>query len=109
MFYDEENVSMWPSIGMLGSESHRPIQKKVKVSQREDGEVDARQGEGNSEFFKARDEYYDILNQQEIYWKQKAKTFWLKDGDQNSKYFHAQASHRRKNNSITKLKDEEGV
>lgn len=42
MFYDEENVSMWASIGMLGSESHRPIQKEVKVSQREDGEVDAR-------------------------------------------------------------------
>lgn len=65
--------------------------------------------EASSEFFKARDEYYDILNQQEIYWKQRAKTFWLKDGDRNSKYFHAQASHRRKNNSIIKLMDEEGV
>ena len=47
-----------------------------------------------------------ILQQQEAYWKQRAKQFWLVEGDSNTRYFHQYASSRRKKNSIQKLKDE---
>ena len=33
----------------------------------------------------------------------------MKDGDRNSKYFHAVASQRRKSNEILKLKDSSGI
>ncbi|XP_062074985.1 uncharacterized protein LOC133778992 [Humulus lupulus] len=31
----------------------------------------------------------EILHRKEIYWRQWSKQLWLKDGDKNSKYFHA--------------------
>ncbi|KAJ6888484.1 hypothetical protein NC652_029532 [Populus alba x Populus x berolinensis] len=42
----------------------------------------------------------------EEYWKQRAKLFWLKEGDSNTKHFHAMTSSRRKANKLTKLIDD---
>lgn len=53
-------------------------------------------------------EYSKILTQQEDFWKQRAKQFWLQGGDCNSKYFHSYASSRKKKNQINKLKNKEG-
>ena len=46
------------------------------------------------------------MQQQESYWKQKAKQFWLAADDSNTKYFHQFASSKRKKNAIMKLKDD---
>lgn len=48
----------------------------------------------------------DLMKQEETYWQQRAKAFWLSEGDTNSKFFHAQASVRRKFNHIAFLKNE---
>lgn len=37
-------------------------------------------------------EITDLLNDEEIYCGQRAKAYWLKKGDKNTKFFHAQAS-----------------
>jgi len=49
-----------------------------------------------------------LLLQEENYWKQRSKVFWLANGDTNSKYFHASASARKRKNTIKKLRDSSG-
>ena len=48
------------------------------------------------EINRLRGELNDLLDDEEMYWGQRAKAHWLKEGDKNTKFFHAQASERRK-------------
>lgn len=50
----------------------------------------------------------EVLVQQEIFWKQRSKQLWLREGDKNSKYFHATAKARRKSNHVQSLINEDG-
>jgi hypothetical protein len=49
-----------------------------------------------------------LEEQQHIYWKQRAHSTWLVKGDQNTDFFHAYASERRRRNHVKKLKDDGG-
>lgn len=49
-----------------------------------------------------------LLAQEEDHWRQRAKLFWLKEGDANTRFFHAFANARKKYNKIVKLQDENG-
>ncbi|XP_031091127.1 uncharacterized protein LOC115996126 [Ipomoea triloba] len=50
-----------------------------------------------------------LLHQQNTYWKQRAKSFWHKNGDLNSRFFHNTVKRRRRNNTINKLKNSAGT
>lgn len=58
------------------------------------------------QFSEQKDKLALLLVQEEAYWKQRAKTFWLRDGDANTKYFHAIASSKKRRNVITKLRND---
>ena len=49
-----------------------------------------------------------IVDQRELYWKQRSHVNWMKGGDRNTKFFHSVASERKKNNHIERLKREDG-
>ena len=40
-----------------------------------------------------------------MYWKQKSRVLWLREGDRNTKYFHAKTKQRRARNRITRLRN----
>ncbi|XP_010496070.1 PREDICTED: uncharacterized protein LOC104773192 [Camelina sativa] len=52
--------------------------------------------------WKLREAYRD----EEIYWYQKSRSRWMRFGDQNTSYFHAQTKQRRAKNHIVGLHDE---
>ncbi|XP_062021093.1 uncharacterized protein LOC133737577 [Rosa rugosa] len=52
-------------------------------------------------------ELNDLLEREQVFWKQRAKVFWLTDGDINTKFFHQRASNRRRKNLIRGLFDED--
>ncbi|XP_074342149.1 uncharacterized protein LOC141679584 [Apium graveolens] len=45
----------------------------------------------------------EIYSQQEIFWRQRSKQLWLREGDQNNKFFHSATKARRKMNHISFL------
>jgi ribonuclease HI len=64
----------------------------------------------DSEFVKKlKTEIQTQLEKEDIWWRQRAKSEWLKHGDRNTKYFHACANSRRKKNRIEKIRDEQGI
>ncbi|XP_071905833.1 uncharacterized protein [Coffea arabica] len=46
--------------------------------------------------------------EEELYWSQKARCRWLKEGDKNTAYFHASVMATRKRNKITILQRDNG-
>lgn len=47
--------------------------------------------------------------QEEAYWKTKSRIHWLREGDKNTKFFHAQTVKRRRFNQIRGIEDSNGV
>ncbi|KAE8683472.1 hypothetical protein F3Y22_tig00111208pilonHSYRG00305 [Hibiscus syriacus] len=50
----------------------------------------------------------DILDNEDLFWKQKARSSWFSKGDRNTRYFHSQAVARRKTNRIQALRISSG-
>jgi hypothetical protein len=49
-----------------------------------------------------------LLVKDDLFWRQRAKTFWYRDGDLNTRFFHATATTRKKKNQIVQLEDPQG-
>lgn len=48
------------------------------------------------------------VDKEEIYWEQRARVNWLKNGDRNTKYFHSVAVQRHLRGRISALENENG-
>ena len=67
------------------------------------------QGDRGAEINQLRDEINDLLDSEETIWRQLSKVHWYRDGDRNTKFFHARASERRKKNTILGLWNDDGI
>jgi hypothetical protein len=63
----------------------------------------------SSEVNTLRREVNILIEKEEIFWRQRSRVSWLKEGDRNTKFFHACASQRKKSNLISGLRDDYGV
>jgi hypothetical protein len=52
---------------------------------------------------------HKLEGQKNTYWKQRAHVEWMKNGDRNTRFFHACATQRRRSNRINCLKREDGT
>ena len=57
---------------------------------------------------KLENQISNMLMDEEIYWKQRSRVKWLKEGDRNTKFFHEKASARRRKNKIWGVEDNNG-
>ncbi|XP_074358745.1 uncharacterized protein LOC141698038 [Apium graveolens] len=67
-----------------------------------------RDAQSLQEYKDTKHQLYLILDQKEIFWRQRSKQLWFNAGDKNTKYFHAACNKRQRTNRITKLKDGSG-
>ena len=54
-----------------------------------------------------KEEWEELCNRQEIYWRQKSHELWLRDGDKNTILFHEIARDKREVNTIFSIKHSE--
>lgn len=64
---------------------------------------------GIQKYNTVRWQYMKLLEKQEIFWRQRAKQYWLHDGEKNTRFFHKFASTKKEHNKLTKLKNANGV
>jgi len=57
---------------------------------------------------KIHQDWEKLCKQEEIYWRQKSRVQWLKEGEQNIKFFHRSTMANRSHNRISTIKDERG-
>lgn len=60
------------------------------------------------EIRKVSAELDEMLLREEILWRQRSRATYLREGDRNTDWFHRQATWRRKQNTIMKLKNGQG-
>ncbi|XP_062021310.1 uncharacterized protein LOC133737845 [Rosa rugosa] len=53
-------------------------------------------------------DYHELLSNEEVFWKQKSRNTWLREGDKNTRFFHLSTIIRRRRNRIEGLQDEYG-
>ncbi|XP_074374427.1 uncharacterized protein LOC141714831 [Apium graveolens] len=87
---------------------HKFREKVINQKEALDSLKDREDNDGIQTYFSEKAKLEELLLQEESYWKQRAKIFWLEEGDTNSRFFHASASSRKKINHIASLQDDDG-
>ncbi|XP_019177860.1 PREDICTED: uncharacterized protein LOC109173056 [Ipomoea nil] len=93
-----------------GGEHFRRFGNRIReLRSRLDSLQEDRAPQAVDEFLAVEGELEILLQQEEIFWKQRSKQLWLKHGDANTSYFHKAASARCRRNLLVRVKDPGGT
>ena len=70
--------------------------------------MDDQQGTRGADINQLKKEINDLLDSEETIWWQRSKVHWYREGDRNTKFFHARASEKRRKNTILGLWNDNG-
>jgi len=67
-----------------------------------------RNGMMRTQYVETREKHARLLVQEEAFWKQRVKLYWLKERDMNTKFFHTSTVARGKLKKINKFQTDDG-
>ncbi|KAH1046234.1 hypothetical protein J1N35_037018 [Gossypium stocksii] len=98
----EWNRNVYGHIGVCKWKLVQPLSHIQKEIERSDSETFLKRE------MDIREELEEMLNHEELLWKQKSRCDWLKLRDRNTKFFHNRTMYRRKVNRINALRNRNG-
>lgn len=88
---------------------NRDFQRRIDLCKRKLDSLRLRRDDlSMQEYCVTERELLILLDQQHLFWKQRAKEHWYKGGDLNSKFFHNSVKSRKRRNKVHKLKNDSG-
>ncbi|XP_073358140.1 uncharacterized protein [Aegilops tauschii subsp. strangulata] len=93
----------------MGERGFGSIRRKIAKLKKQlvDARIRAAQTGHNQEVREIEDQLRETYERDEITYRQRSRTDWLQAGDQNTKYFQARATHRRRKNTVKALLKED--
>ncbi|KAH7573117.1 hypothetical protein JRO89_XS03G0071700 [Xanthoceras sorbifolium] len=84
------------------------LQVGVRVNEIRVGSKQGSEESGETQVLDVERYLNALLAREDVYWKQRSRVSWLQNGDRNTRFFHSQASKRKKINNISGLFDSHG-
>jgi ribonuclease HI len=99
------NMQSW------GNDQFGCIAKKIKIAQSELQALNTQSDLSNimQQIHSKELELDSLLENEEVWWSQRARVLWLQHGDRNTKFFHQKASQRKQRNNIESIQDIHGT
>ncbi|XP_027166019.1 uncharacterized protein LOC113765985 [Coffea eugenioides] len=88
-----------------GNSLLRIIQVKLQIKEIKD----SKDSGGKDKIVDLKKQLKEAYSKEEQYWAQKARIDWLREGDKNTKFFHACVKGRRRKNRMLNIQKEDGT
>ncbi|KAL0010115.1 hypothetical protein SO802_005223 [Lithocarpus litseifolius] len=93
----------WWNHNIFGNVRKELINKKALLVEAESAAIVSGQ---NGRVRKLKEEINILLDREARMWSQRSRTLWLKNGDNNTRFFHCRATKRHRKNKIRGIMDE---